>query len=410
MNYRRIYKNLIKKAISENRSKVNGQSFEAHHIIPRFMYVPRKYGRLTSNPDKETNIVLLTPREHMLAHLLLVRILKGKPQEIAAGNSLSWFFTIAETNPRLLVNLITGITKRYEVFRKKSREYVSKMNKGKFPAKCRLTGASIGRVSSNHPNVLSGLWVHHSAGVKLNEERKIKIRENSKGDKNGNAKPLTAEIEEIAIEVCRSLTDFNLQDFLDCFNKKELYKNPVSVAWVYKNFGSFDNLLLKSGICKYTPKKYKELSIKKKPKCDVNRQLTPKLPKKVFVVIEKYFPDAIIEMTDKWMKIEPNVRRGLGKKIMLEFLGPTVFREVEKNGFFKRGVTNEFLQRKFGNNWLLEKKKFKESKKIEATLEYKIQKHGHDIAEKMMADMVARNTTNGYKSKGKPKNVKNHKN
>ena len=57
-----IYNLLIEKARSENRSKKNSY-FESHHILPRSM----------GGNNQKTNLVLLTAREHYIAHLLLVR-------------------------------------------------------------------------------------------------------------------------------------------------------------------------------------------------------------------------------------------------------------------------------------------------------------------------------------------------
>ena len=60
MNYKRIYDNLINRAIG----RVVETYTENHHIIPRCM----------GGSDHPTNIVALTPEEHYLAHQLLVKI------------------------------------------------------------------------------------------------------------------------------------------------------------------------------------------------------------------------------------------------------------------------------------------------------------------------------------------------
>lgn len=69
MNYQRIYNQLIERGKKENRKKLKHTNpdfvyYERHHIIPRC---------LGGSNDKE-NLVLLTAREHFLAHWLLVRI------------------------------------------------------------------------------------------------------------------------------------------------------------------------------------------------------------------------------------------------------------------------------------------------------------------------------------------------
>jgi hypothetical protein len=69
MNYKKIYDELISRAKSENRGKGEGVYYEGHHILPRCLG-----GRGYSNNPKHPNIVLLTAREHFVAHLLLTKI------------------------------------------------------------------------------------------------------------------------------------------------------------------------------------------------------------------------------------------------------------------------------------------------------------------------------------------------
>lgn len=70
MNYSKIYDDLIAKAKSENRQKTKETYYEAHHIIPLCMGGTG----FTSQWKKHPNIVLLTAREHFIAHKLLVEI------------------------------------------------------------------------------------------------------------------------------------------------------------------------------------------------------------------------------------------------------------------------------------------------------------------------------------------------
>lgn len=60
MNYQLHYDRLIERA----KNRVLGGYCEKHHIIPKCM---------GGNNDKE-NLVKLTPEEHYLAHLLLIKI------------------------------------------------------------------------------------------------------------------------------------------------------------------------------------------------------------------------------------------------------------------------------------------------------------------------------------------------
>ena len=61
--YKILYENLIYKAKSKTRSR-NDCAYHNHHIIPKSI----------GGSNKSDNFVLLTPREHFIAHLLLLRL------------------------------------------------------------------------------------------------------------------------------------------------------------------------------------------------------------------------------------------------------------------------------------------------------------------------------------------------
>lgn len=67
MNYKKIYDNLCFKAKSENRLKGKGVYYEAHHIIPKCLGGEGKNNQYNKHP----NLVLLTAKEHYVAHKLL---------------------------------------------------------------------------------------------------------------------------------------------------------------------------------------------------------------------------------------------------------------------------------------------------------------------------------------------------
>lgn len=73
MNYQKIYNQLIEK--SQNRNISDSEYTETHHIIPRCM----------NGPDDKSNLIKLTPEEHVIAHLLLAKIYKD-PKLIYAAN------------------------------------------------------------------------------------------------------------------------------------------------------------------------------------------------------------------------------------------------------------------------------------------------------------------------------------
>lgn len=65
MNYERIYNQLCERSLTRKWQKF---TYEKHHIIPKSM----------GGSDAKSNLATLTPREHALAHLLLVRFLSGE--------------------------------------------------------------------------------------------------------------------------------------------------------------------------------------------------------------------------------------------------------------------------------------------------------------------------------------------
>lgn len=72
MNYSKIYSNLIAKVRSENRVK-GSIYYESHHIIPK----------CDGGNDDPDNLVLLTAREHFIAHMLLWKNDRGNYKLLA---------------------------------------------------------------------------------------------------------------------------------------------------------------------------------------------------------------------------------------------------------------------------------------------------------------------------------------
>ena len=89
MNYNKIYDDLMLSRLllkpERIKEKRNGEYFEGHHIIPKC-----KGGTGTSTrPKNNTNIVLLTAREHFLAHWLLWLIYRDRQMALAFHKMLS---------------------------------------------------------------------------------------------------------------------------------------------------------------------------------------------------------------------------------------------------------------------------------------------------------------------------------
>ena len=81
MNYNKHYELLITRSIASNRQKNTGMYYEQHHILPECM------GGL----NIPTNLVLLTAREHFIAHILLVKIYPDHHGLIYAVNKMCRF-------------------------------------------------------------------------------------------------------------------------------------------------------------------------------------------------------------------------------------------------------------------------------------------------------------------------------
>lgn len=107
MNYTNIYMSLITKAKLKNRIKDVKVSLEKHHILPSCI----------GGGDEPENLVLLTPREHFVAHKLLVKMY---PSSIGLNNALWLFFN---TKDYIVTN-----SKSYEVCRNKITENMRENN------------------------------------------------------------------------------------------------------------------------------------------------------------------------------------------------------------------------------------------------------------------------------------------
>jgi len=89
MNYEKIYNDLMIDRLNKKplrlKQKRSGFYFEGHHIIPKC-----KGGTGNSNrPKNNSNIVLLTAREHFLAHWLLWRIYGDRQMALAFHKMMS---------------------------------------------------------------------------------------------------------------------------------------------------------------------------------------------------------------------------------------------------------------------------------------------------------------------------------
>lgn len=125
--FKKTYDNLINTRLSRglDKSKLAGY-YEKHHIIPRCM------GGL----DEDSNYVLLTTKEHILAHLLLARINYDNLKVVSASLAMcisSKFIEQRGNNLRYLsyVREIYGDAQKGKYLSKEHKEKISIANKGR---------------------------------------------------------------------------------------------------------------------------------------------------------------------------------------------------------------------------------------------------------------------------------------
>lgn len=254
-NYKKLYKDLMESAKNDgNRKKGGIIYYESHHIVPEFMFKNRKRkgpsGHLAGNPNTPSNLVLLTFKEHLIAHYYLYEILKNTHYRHSSGSALQFFFTHATGLHKRQVNLTELDEKLLEemaFLREIGIKSISEARKGKMPVVDAITRVSIGSVPVDHPKVLSGEWVHHSKGVRPSDAAIEKLKERNGGTGNPNYKEMTEERKERVFDcVERSCIDgVFMKKILDTEIKKEFVEfDRISYAWVLNNFGgSIENLI-----------------------------------------------------------------------------------------------------------------------------------------------------------------------
>jgi hypothetical protein len=131
MNYKKIYDDMIISAKSKDRVKSGTSYYECHHIIPTSL------GGLNIKENK----VLLTAREHFVAHWLLYKICKGNEKYKMAH---AWFLMsrISNNQERLKIT-----SHKYKYMKQAHAIATSIFHKGK-----KLTEREIENRKYNNPN------------------------------------------------------------------------------------------------------------------------------------------------------------------------------------------------------------------------------------------------------------------
>jgi|694.fasta_scaffold144692_2 hypothetical protein len=185
MNYINIYNKLIIKAKSEARKKAAGIYYEAHHIKPK-SFGGEGDCRNTNHP----NIVLLTPKEHYIAHLLLTKIYPNSPaMHTALWNMLNTKKNIryapsSRTYKLLREEYIASIENIFNPFYGKQHTNEAK-NKISLKAKGRQTW-----LGKKHTIESKNKMRNFRSGTHVSDETKLKIKISVSGAKHYNAKSI----------------------------------------------------------------------------------------------------------------------------------------------------------------------------------------------------------------------------
>jgi len=123
MNYEKIYFKIIDKANLENRKKGGSVHYEKHHIKPRSLFKELE--------KDNNNIVLLTPKEHFICHMLLERIYDCRQMKYAIWRMCNdKTYKVSSRYYEYVKNKIVTESSRLNKGRKLSEEHKRKISLG----------------------------------------------------------------------------------------------------------------------------------------------------------------------------------------------------------------------------------------------------------------------------------------
>lgn len=193
MNYRRIYFDMIQNAKAANRSKQSDTYYEKHHIVPRSL----------GGDNLQTNTVLLTAREHFLAHWLLWKFEDG----IHKNKMAYAFFKMCRKseNKSMRRPIMTGY--KYEIAKKANAIAMGNLHRGKIVSdetRQKMSNAKKGDKTSGSKNNFFGK--EHSQEIKDRIRAMARIR--NKGEGNPKAKYWNIEFPSGEMNTIKSLKTF----------------------------------------------------------------------------------------------------------------------------------------------------------------------------------------------------------
>jgi hypothetical protein len=168
---------------------------EVHHIIPRSL----------GGNDSSNNLVEVLPEEHIFLHMLRYKIYRKREDILAVRFSLNGYKCDNAFKGEFSKVLNKKIRMGYAWIKAHShhlrqtegwqtedgRKRISEARKNKMIVKDKDTNEIIGSVSTTHPNILSGQWVHHTKGRQMSEEELKRRSVIGRGANNNNHSGLT---------------------------------------------------------------------------------------------------------------------------------------------------------------------------------------------------------------------------
>jgi hypothetical protein len=179
MDYKKIYDNIISKAKSEIRIKLNKKDpnyiyYEKHHILPKCL----------GGTNNEENLVLLTGREHFICHKLLIYIYNFNKKLCNAYCYITFSKKFGKITSSRNYEYARWLKSNIPVS-EETKKRCSESNKNKHNYK--HTEYSKQKIKENNPKYFLGKNLSKNHKEKISNALKITIKENNlrKGEKNG---------------------------------------------------------------------------------------------------------------------------------------------------------------------------------------------------------------------------------
>jgi len=195
MNYNKIYFSLIEKA----KNRVLEGYVEKHHIIPKCL----------GGSDSIDNLVVLTPEEHFLAHLLLLKIYPNNTKLIYAAAMMTVHNSNYRMNNKLFgwlkrkKNIQASIDMKNDWLKNKDKRIFSLLEYNKTEKSKIIKSESMKKVWGNNPERKSQIselqkeynkkTAEKNKELWKTEEYKTKMKQRPHGSNSSSMKKLWAD-------------------------------------------------------------------------------------------------------------------------------------------------------------------------------------------------------------------------